>query len=135
MPRCAARRAIDSPSPGRKRMVIRSVAGPRAGADTDPHNGAASGARTLRIAIIASADSERPDAVASVAKRAFSAAEGRAVIEGSDELAERQVMSEGASAASADTSLSCRQSNFQPQNALSGRHRTCVTLESAAASS
>ena len=105
MPRCEARRAIDSPSPGRKRMVIRSVAGPRAGAGIDSRNGAASGSRTWRIAIIASADSERPDAVASVAKRAFSAGEGRAVIEGRDDLAERQVMTEATSAASADTSL------------------------------
>src|ERR1700733_623303 len=117
MPRCAARRAIDSPSPGRKRMVIRSVAGPRAGAGTDSRNGAASGSRTLRIAIIASADSERPDDVASVAKRAFSAAERRAVIAGRDDLAERQVMTEATSAPIADTPLSCPpQSDFQPQN-------------------
>src|ERR1700733_3868808 len=123
MPRCAARRAIDSPSPGRKRMVIRSVAGPRAGAGTESRSGAASGSRTLRIAIIASADSETPDAEASVAKRAFSIAVGRAVIEGGDDLAERQVMTKAARAASADTSLSCRQSDFQPQNVLSERHR------------
>src|SRR5579863_2516833 len=126
MPRCAARRAIDSPSPGRKRMVIRSVAGPRAGAGTDPHNGGASRSRTLRIAIIASADSETPDAAASVAKRAFSATEGRAVIESRDDLAERQVITKAARAAIADTPLSCRQSNFQPQNVLSERHRKCV---------
>src|ERR1700683_1081769 len=105
MPRCAARCAIDSRSPGRKRMVIRSVAGPRAGAGAASRNGAASGSRTLRIAIIASADSERPDAVASVANRAFSAAEGRAVIEGRDDLAERQVITSAACAAIADTSL------------------------------
>src|SRR6202050_2178566 len=118
MPRCAARRAIDSPSPGRKRMVIRSVAGPRAGAGTDSRNGAASGFKSLRMAIIASADSETPDAAASVAKRAFSAAEGRAVIDGRDDLAERQVITNAACAAIADTPLSCRrQSDFQPQNA------------------
>src|ERR1700728_4376979 len=122
MPRCTARRAIDSPSPGRKRMVIRSVAGSRAGAGTDPRIGTASGSRTLRIAIIASVDSETPDAAARVAKRAFSAAEGRAVIDGRDDIAEREVMTEATSAATADTSLSCPQSDFQPQNALSLRH-------------
>src|ERR1700683_4931567 len=116
MPRCTARRAIDSPSPGRKRMVIRSVADTRAGAGTDPRIGTASRSRTLRIAIIASADSETPDVAASVAKRAFSAAEGRAVIEGRDDLAERQVITNAACAAIADTPLSCRrQSDFQPQ--------------------
>ena len=111
MPRCSARRAIDSPSPGRKRMVIRSVAGPRAGADTDPCDGPASGSRTLRIAIIASVDSETPDTAASVANRAFSAAEGRAVIERRDDLAERCVITSAACAAIADTSLSCPQSD------------------------
>ena len=133
MPRCVARRASDSPSPGRKRMVIRSVAGPCAGAGTDSRNGAASGSRTLRIAIIASADYERPDAVASVAKRAFSAADGRTVIEGSGDLAERQVMTEATSAAIADTPLSCRQSDFQAQITLS--ERKSVALETGVASS
>jgi hypothetical protein len=106
------RRAIDSPCPGRKRIVIRSVAGPRAGAGTDSRNGAALGSRTVRMAIIASADSERPDAAASVAKRAFSAAQRRAVIEGRGGLAERHVITKAVAAAKADTPLSCPHCNF-----------------------
>jgi hypothetical protein len=57
------------------------------------------------MATIASADSETPDAAASVAKRAFSAAEGRAVIEGRDEFAEGQLTTRASSAAKADTPL------------------------------
>jgi hypothetical protein len=83
---------------------------------------------------MASADSERPDAVASVAKRSFSAAEGRAVIEGRDDLAERQFMTKAARAAIADSPLSCPQSDFHPQNALAEQHRKCVALETGAAS-
>jgi hypothetical protein len=64
------------------------------------------------MAIMASADSERPDAAASVAKRAFSAAEGRAVIEGRGGLAERHVITKAVAAAKADTPLSCPHCNF-----------------------
>jgi hypothetical protein len=44
------------------------------------------------MAMSASADSDTPARSASQVKRAFSAAEGRAVIEGSGDLAERHVM-------------------------------------------
>ena len=62
-------------------MVSRSVAGPLF--CTPRHGGPdeSSSSRKARMAMSASADSEMPAACASVAKRVFSAAEGRTVIE------------------------------------------------------
>jgi hypothetical protein len=51
------------------------------------------------MAMSASADSDMPARSASQVKRCFSAAEGRAVIEGRGDLAELQVMTSVASAA------------------------------------
>src|SRR5215471_10543881 len=68
---------MTAPSPGRNRMVMRSVALTRsAGACALP-----SATTNARIAINASLDSEMPAAWARVEKRAFSAGEGRAVID------------------------------------------------------
>jgi hypothetical protein len=53
-----------------------------------------SGSRRLRIATSASADSDIPARMASALKRAFSAAVGRAVMDGKDTLAVRSVMAE-----------------------------------------
>ena len=83
MPRSAARRAMTAPSPGRKRMVMRSVARTRSAAasyDAGPRVFPSS-STNARIAINASLDSEMPAAWARVAKRAFSAAEALAVID------------------------------------------------------
>src|SRR3989449_8038883 len=102
-------------------MVIRSVAATRgAVGETCCRE---SVAITARMAVNASADSDRPRAAASVAKRSFSSGEGRAVIEGSVDLAERQVMRKAASAANADTSLS-----WATRTNLSSVH-ACVTAQ------
>jgi hypothetical protein len=94
MPRSPARRVIAAPSPGRSRMVIRSVARicPDSGASAVAGDALPSGSIKVRIATSARADSDIPVRSASCAKRAFSAGEGRAVIEGSDTVA-RQLMS------------------------------------------
>jgi hypothetical protein len=58
----------------------------------------------------ASADSDIPARIASALKRAFSTAEGRAVMDGNDALAVRSIMAEmWQSAANADTPLSCNE--------------------------
>jgi hypothetical protein len=71
--------------------VIRSVAGVRplvAQGSREPE----SVAITARIAVSASADSDKPRAAARAANRSFSSGEVRTVIEGADDSAERQVM-------------------------------------------
>ena len=79
MPRCAAWRAIVSWSPGRRRMVMRSVAG--AGVSTHLAGGPFESS-SERMPIRARVDSDIPRLEASSAKRRFSSAVGRAVIEG-----------------------------------------------------
>jgi hypothetical protein len=87
-------------------MVMRPVPGTRAAVGETWWREPESVAMTARMAVNASADSDRPRAAASVAKHYFSSDEWRAVIEGRGDLAERQVMTQAASAANADTSLS-----------------------------
>jgi hypothetical protein len=68
-------------------MVIRSVAGSRVAAGrVDSDDTAVFDCSSARLATRASADSERPRAVASSAKHCFSVGVGRAVIDGSREL-------------------------------------------------
>src|SRR6516165_3966389 len=71
------------PSPGRNRMVMRSVALARSAAGS--HSAGPfvlpSASANARIAINASLDSKIPAAWATVEKRAFSGGEGRAVID------------------------------------------------------
>src|SRR5882762_6572079 len=98
-------------------MVIRSVAAPVSAAAVVVGGTLPSRSSTVRMAMSASADSDMPARSASHAKRAFSAVEGRAVIEGRNDLAERHVMMKAASAANADTPLSCPQTNFFPVHA------------------
>ena len=81
MPRIAAREAIALPSPGRSRMVIRSRAASRAAVAADVRARLSRPSRTVRMAFRASAASDNPETAASVAKRAFSSGDGRAVIE------------------------------------------------------
>ena len=85
---------MEAPSPGRKRIVIRSVAGPNAGGGSHSPIGFASGFRTSRMAISARADSEMPAWAASATKRSFSSGEGRAVIDGSGRV-DRQATDKG----------------------------------------
>lgn len=82
-PRSVARRITSSPSPGRRRMVIRSLAA------TCSHfssgwraSHSASRSRRRRIARSASSLSESPACRAINLNRAFSSIEGRTVIEG-----------------------------------------------------
>src|SRR3984957_18420384 len=94
MSRSAARRAMTAPSPGRSRMVMRSVAlmlsvvvsyaGPCV-LPSSPTN--------ARIAINASLDSDMPTAWARFVQRAFSTAEARAVIDTSVVRVARQLIS------------------------------------------
>ena len=74
---------MEAPSPGRRRIVIRSVEGPNAGGGSLSASGFASGFSTSRMAISARADSEMPARTASAAKRSLSLGDGRAVIDGS----------------------------------------------------
>src|SRR5579863_4911889 len=87
---------MEAPSPGRRRIVIRSFAGPDAGGGSLSPIGLASGSSTSRMAISARADSEIPARAASAAKRSFSVGEGRAVIDGSGRV-DRQATGKGTS--------------------------------------
>jgi len=69
------------------------------------------------MAASANAGSNIPACSASIANRAFSAPEGRAVIDVNNDQIERYVMTKWISAANADTPLSCPQSNFFPIHA------------------
>src|SRR5580704_12732310 len=97
------------PSPGRRRMVIRSVAGERgpvAYGSSEPES------FTERMAERARTDSDKPRERASVANHSFSSADTRTVIEGRDDRGGRQLMGSARSAANADIPLSCPHSNF-----------------------
>ena len=88
-----------SPSPGRRRMVIRSVAAPAPAKAPSRATEQRRGPGPCGSRSSPALTPRHPDAAASVAKRAFSGAESRAVIEGSRDLVERQVMTNVASAA------------------------------------
>ena len=89
-PRSAARWITASPSPGRRRIVMRSVAATCCGLSGDSRRShTSSRSRRARIAFEASADSDRPTCCASNLKRAFSSVEGRTVIDGIEHRARR----------------------------------------------
>ena len=106
-----------SRSPGRKRIVIRSRAGPL----LDGMGGKSSDCETshARMAISASVDSEICRRAAAAANRRFSCGVGRVVIDGAvafaaPSLAARQPVL----LQIADTSLSCHHSNNNPTTLL-----------------
>src|SRR6186713_120737 len=81
MPRRFARSLITRRSPGRNRMVMRSVARSRCAGPAFVSETSLQFSKE-RIAIRASVDSDIPRLAANVAKRSFSAGVGRAVIDG-----------------------------------------------------
>lgn len=114
MPRCLARSLRVLMSPGRSRIVIRSVDGSGSGGGVLVSAGTET--RSLsnreRIAISASVDSETRSLVASSANRRLSSAEGRAVMEGLRDVEmvsfTRRIL---LVLQNADISLSCHQNN------------------------
>src|SRR5688500_8345944 len=114
MPRRLARSLITRRSPGRNRMVIRSV-------ERSRRAGAVFASETSlpfsneRMAIRASADSDIPRLAANVAKRSFSLGVGRAVIDGRREAEPLLLTMETPCVQQkADASLSCHQNYFPP---------------------
>jgi hypothetical protein len=91
-PRFAARSRMARRSPGRKRMVIRSRAVSSAVTVSPFARPGLADSSRARIATRASLLSEIPRAVAIEAKRCFSSAVGRAVIDGRGRLAVPSVM-------------------------------------------
>ena len=114
MSRRFARSLIARRSPGRNRIVIRSVERSRR------VEGALVSETSLqsskeRMAIRASVDSDIPRLAANVAKRSFSAGVGRAVIDGRREAEPLLLTMEAPFVQQkADASLSCHQIYFSP---------------------
>jgi hypothetical protein len=110
MRRSDARRRMASRSPGRKRMVIRSRAGPLLdglGGKLDDCE-----SNQARMAISASVDSEICRRAATAANKRFSSGVGRAVIVGAvDFEAPTFIARNSELQQNADTSLSCHHSN------------------------
>ena len=117
-------------SPGRSRIVIRSVDGSCSGGDVRVSAGTETGllSNKERIAISASVDSETRSLVASSANRRFSPGEGRAVMEG---LGDVEMFSFTRSILlvlqNADISLSCHQNNTDSDL---GRSNSVVVADS-----
>src|SRR5277367_4080968 len=113
MRRSAARRRMVSRSPGRRRIVIRSRAGPLLdGMGIKSANCESSNAR---MAISASADSDICRCAATAANKRFSCDVGRAVIEGTVDCKAPSFTAPNLELQqNADTSLSCHHSNNNP---------------------
>lgn len=113
MPRRLARSLITRRSPGRNRMVIRSVERSRREAAFVSETSLQSSKE--RMAIRASVDSDIPRLAANVAKRSFSAGVGRAVIDGRREAEPLLLTMETPFVQQkADASLSCHQIYSSP---------------------
>ena len=115
--RSDARRRMASRSPGRKRIVIRSWAGPLldglGGKSGDCDSSQA------RMAITASVDSEICRWAATAANRRFSSDVGRAVIVGAADFKALSFTARNSELQqNADTSLSCHQSSNDPATLL-----------------
>src|SRR5580704_3278880 len=116
MARSDARQAMACPSPGRSRMVMRSVAGvlgPVALGSRQPESG------MERMTARAMADSDTLRERARLENHSLSRAERRTVIDGSGVRAERHLMwAVVRCAANADTPLSCPRRNFFPVQSI-----------------
>jgi hypothetical protein len=109
MRRSAARWRMASRSPGRRRIVIRSTAGPL---DLFAGKSGMSESSKARIAMSASVDSDICRLAATAANNRFSWGVGRAVIDGAVDLgAPSFTAREPVLRQIADTSLSCHHSN------------------------
>src|ERR1700688_1989190 len=100
-----------SPSPGLRRMVIRSVAGECVASGTGLLGASCPSART---ADKASVDSDTPRERARDANQVFSSADRRIVIDARTRLEERQFIARPLGAADADAPLSCHGSDIAP---------------------
>ncbi len=117
MRRSAASSRIADRSPGRRRIVIRSMAGSL----LDVRGGKAhtSESSNVRMAIRARADSDTCSFTATSANRRFSSGVGRAVIDGAVNLgAPSFTAHEPVLRQIADTSLSCHHSHTDPTTLL-----------------
>jgi hypothetical protein len=117
-----------SRSPGRKRIVIRSRAGP----SLDGLGGKSGDCESskARIAISASIDSEICRWAATTAKRCFSSGVGRAVIVGAvDFMAPSFIVRNSELQQNADTSPSCHHSNNALATLLDPKSLLCPIRE------
>src|SRR5215472_77553 len=117
IPRRAARWLMARPSPGRRRIVIRSVAARRPGSGASVVIEGPFDSSTARIAVNANVDSETPQRAASSANLRFSSGVGRAVIDGVREVGGLLLTRAPLAQQNADTSLSCHRTNTNSNEA------------------